>query len=296
MSVGLSLSIYPPGSDRIVEDHISLAQAAEDLGFESLWHGEHHVSPRTVSQSSAYYGRKVPGMPSPLIRLAGVAAATKRIKIGTAVLLLPQRHPLLLAKELATLDRDSGGRLLVGVGMGWNAAESRIMGADFKRRAAQTEEAVSVLRSLWTEDFVEFDGDFYRFPPVSSRPGPAQTPHPPILLGMHSDRAFPRVARYGDGWLPAILDPADHATIGPRRIEFGRRQIDIECDRLGRSLSGITVSVIITDDPELVDRQTVARYLKAGADRVILLGSARDQREQDRQHRDWLSRTADRVL
>ena len=125
----------------------------------------------------------LPGVGDPFVALARASGTTKRIRLGTGIVLVPERHPLLLAKEVATLDRFSGGRFLFGIGAGWLREETEIMGGDFDHRWTQTRESVLAMKALWTKPEAEFQGRYYRFPLVRSYPKPAQQPHPPVLLG-----------------------------------------------------------------------------------------------------------------
>jgi probable F420-dependent oxidoreductase len=128
---------------------------------------------------------------------------TKTIKLGTGICLVPERNPLLLAKEIATLDHFSGGRFIFGIGAGWVKEETEIMGGDFAHRWTQTHEAILAMKALWTQEEAEYHGRYYDFPPVRSFPKPAQKPHPPIVLGSITSRqVFQRIVAWGDGWMP----------------------------------------------------------------------------------------------
>src|SRR5690606_16646686 len=146
----------------------------------------------------------------------------------------------MLAKQLATLDADSGGRLTVGVGMGWNRAEMGIVGGDFERRAAQTLEALEVLKLLWSGEEVSFAGRFYDFPPLVSAPGPAQRPHPPVYLGMSGKDALARVVRFADGWLPSVYKPGEPRGTGVDRIARGREELERLCAEAGRDSAEVS--------------------------------------------------------
>jgi probable F420-dependent oxidoreductase len=187
---------------------VGLAQLAEELGFESLWAVEHVVVP-TGYQSPYPYSPtgKMPGgedvpIPDPLIWLSYVAAATTRIRLATGILILPQRNPVILAKELATLDRLSGGRVELGVGVGWLAEEFDALGVPFADRGRRTDEHIEVLRRLWREPESSFDGDFTSFAPLKSYPKPATADGPPIHVGGHTPAAARRAGRLGDGFFP----------------------------------------------------------------------------------------------
>ena len=167
-------------------------------------------------------------MPDPLIWLAYIASATKTLRLGTGVLILPQRNPLILAKEIATLDMLSGGRVELGVGVGWLAEEFEALGVPFHERGKRTDEMVDVLRKLWTEKETSYDGPFTTFKPLQSFPKPAQTGGPKIHVGGHSEAAARRAGRIGDGFFPG----RDLETLLPvmraAAIEAGRNPDDIE--------------------------------------------------------------------
>ena len=192
-----------------------IARSAEAMGFESLWMGEHIFIPVEIKKPSLH-GVTLPSnykhMPNPFIWLTAAAMVTTRLKLGMDVCLLPQRHPLILAKEVASLDHISNGRLVFGVGGGWIEEEAEIMGFPFKERWAKTVEFVHALKTLWAEETPSFNGKYVSFPPVYSYPKPVQQPHPPILIGAgspESNNIYPlrRVAEVGDGWLPAFFSP-----------------------------------------------------------------------------------------
>jgi probable F420-dependent oxidoreductase len=183
-----------------------LAKRAEELGFDSLWLPEHPILPVTTvtpfplgGPIPAFYADLI----DPFVGLARASAVTKTIKLGTGICLVPERNPLLLAKEIATLDHFSGGRFLFGIGAGWLKEETEIMGGDFAHRWTQTQEAVMAMKALWTQEEAEYHGRYYDFPPVRSFPKPAQKPHPPIVLGsITSRRVFQRIVAWGDAWMP----------------------------------------------------------------------------------------------
>ena len=185
------------------------AQTAEEVGFDSLWAIEHVVVPKSYSSTYPYDegGRLFKGASQldhsdPLIWLAYAAAVTSRIRLATGILILPQRNPLILAKEIASLDRLCGGRFDFGIGVGWLREEFEALGVPFGRRGARTDEYIEALRVLWTEDEAEFHGEFVDFGPVYSQPKPIQQPVP-ILVGGHSERAARRAGELGDVFFPA---------------------------------------------------------------------------------------------
>ena len=192
---------------------VELVQAAEEAGFESAWTVEHTVVPEGHASSYPYSpdGRMAGGvynfpLPDPLIWMAYVAARTSTIKLGTGVLILPQHSPVITAKQVATLDVMSGGRVLLGIGVGWLKEEFDAIGASFSDRAARTDEYVAVLRTLWREERPSFDGEFIRFEGAYCRPQPVNGAVP-IHVGGHSKAAARRAGRLGDGFFPARGNP-----------------------------------------------------------------------------------------
>jgi probable F420-dependent oxidoreductase len=190
------------------EGLIELAQSAEKAGFDSLWTVEHVVFPDGYSSSYPYDPtgkmamRADTPLPDPIIWLTWVAACTERMKLATGILILPQRNPLILAKSLATLDSLSGGRVELGVGVGWLEEEFAALNVPFEGRGARTDEHIRVMRALWDDDHVSFEGDLYRFEGISVNPKPARG-RVPIHIGGHTRRAAERAGRLGDGFFPA---------------------------------------------------------------------------------------------
>src|SRR6059036_749556 len=189
-----------------------LARTAEAAGIESLWTIEHVVIP--VGYQSRYPydpSGRIPApdnmpMPDPLLPLAYAAAVTKTIRLATGILILPQRHPLYVAKEVATLDVLSHGRVILGIGVGWLEEEFQALGIPFPERAARTAESVRAIRSLWKDEATPFHGKFYRWEKLESHPKPEQKPGVPIVVGGHTELAAKRAARYGDGFFPGVTD------------------------------------------------------------------------------------------
>jgi probable F420-dependent oxidoreductase len=213
----------------------TLARAAEEAGFESLWTVEHVVVP-TGYQSTYPYSPdgKMPGggafdIPDPLVWLTWVAARTTTLRLATGILILPQRNPVVLAKEVATLDVLSGGRMLLGVGIGWLEEEFDVLGVPFADRGPRTEEYVEAMRALWSQDEPAFSGDTVSFTGAVMRPRPPAG-RVPVVVGGHSPGAARRAGRVGDGFfpgkgdLPALLDEvrksADEAGRDPDAIEI----------------------------------------------------------------------------
>lgn len=190
---------------------IALARAAEAAGFESLWTVEHVVVPAGYRSTYPYDpSGRMPGsddspMPDPLLWLAALAPVTSTIRLATGVLILPQRNPVVLAKEVATLDHLSGGRAMLGVGVGWLREEFDAIGVPFTERAARTDDAVGAMRALWDEPSASYDGRYTRFRDCIVRPQP-RSGTVPVHVGGHSEAAARRAGRLGDGFFPAIGD------------------------------------------------------------------------------------------
>jgi probable F420-dependent oxidoreductase len=203
------------------------------------------------------YGRIV----DPFIALARASAVTSRIKLGTGICLVPERNPLLLAKEIATLDRYSGGRFIFGIGAGWLREETEIMGADFEHRWSQTRESIEAMKQLWTQDEAEYHGRYYDFPPVKSLPKPAQSPHPPVYLGGKARNVFRRVVAYGDGWMPNRTSAAE--------IRAGRASLDELAESAGRDPKSIEIMAFGFGN-QFRTREEIEELADAGADRITI--------------------------
>lgn len=197
---------------------VDAARAAEAAGFESFWTVEHVVYPDDYASAYPYSpDGKMPARPStpipdPLIWLAYVASATSTLRLATGILILPQRNPVVLAKELATLDHLSGGRVELGIGVGWLREEFDALGVPWEQRGARTDEYVAAMRALWATDGATFDGEFASFTRVSSNPKPAQGSIP-IIVGGHTRVAAERAGRLGDGFVPGKGSPAELAEL-----------------------------------------------------------------------------------
>lgn len=245
-------------------DVVTLATRAEELGFDSLWVPEHPIIPveRTQKVPADSTDEDLPkkyfDVVEPYVTLAAAAAVTTTLKVATGVTLLPERNPLLLAKEAATLDLISGGRFIMGIGAGWITEETEIMGGNFPRRWAQCRESVLAMKELWTTVFSEYHGEFYDFPQVVSFPRPVQRPHPPVILGGWSKYVYRRVVEYGDGWLPLRARP--------EWVAEGRRQLRELAEQAGRDPDSLEVTCYqVPPDPD-----HVRALEKAGADRVVI--------------------------
>lgn len=199
------------------EGAAALGSIAEEHGFESLWTVEHVIVPGGYESRYPYSPTgKMPGtedspIPDPLIWLTWVAASTRRIRLATGILILPQRTPAILAKELSTLDVLSGGRVTLGVGVGWLEEEFKALGVPFEDRGARTDEHIGALRALWGEGEASYHGRFVDFERANSRPKPLQPGGIPIAVGGHTPAAARRAGRLGDEFFPAAgVDQLPH--------------------------------------------------------------------------------------
>lgn len=212
---------------------LEIARVAEEVGFESVWGGEHVIFPSAIESKYPYTADgKVPAtadtpIPDPLIWLAYVAAAAPGLRLGTCILILPQRNPLVLAKELATLDHLTGGRVELGIGVGWLKEEFEALGVPWERRGRRNDEYVEALRTIWSGKHVEYHGEFVDFEPLTCTPRPAQGANIPILVGGDTDVAIRRAARLADGYFPGEGDPQRLAElIAAVRAECEKRDRD----------------------------------------------------------------------
>jgi probable F420-dependent oxidoreductase len=235
-----------------------LAWLVEQHGFDSLFVPEHtHIPtsrktahPRGTMQE--FYKRTL----DPLVALTTAAAATTHLLVGTGVCLVPQHDPIILAKQIATLDLVSGGRFLFGVGAGWNIDEMENHGTDPSTRFKLMRERVLAMKAIWTEETAEYHGDLVDFDPIWSWPKPVTKPHPPVLMGGAGPKALDRVLDYADGWAPNF-QPLE--VLGPRIAELQRR-----ANELGREPVPVTV---FAGDPDV---ETLRGLQAIGAARVVL--------------------------
>ena len=186
---------------------LEICRRAEAVGFESLWGGEHVIIPNEIHSKYPYTeDGKIPAepdtpIPDPLIWLAFAAAAAPTLRLGTCILIVPQRNPLVLAKELATLDQLSGGRVELGLGVGWLKEEFEALGVPWERRGARNDEYIEAMKALWQGPHAEFHGDFVDFPPVTCSPRPVNGSIP-IVVGGDTERAIARAGKIADGYFP----------------------------------------------------------------------------------------------
>lgn len=234
-SFGLDVGIYGPLADS--RTILQLAQHAEETGFDSIWLADHVAFP--VSFRSEYpYGPKgqfptrfADPLMEPTATIGVLVGATKRVRIGSAALIMPYRNPVLLARMLVTLDHFSGGRIILGAGVGWLEEEFKVLGThDFKKRGKVTDEYLEIFKAISAGGEVSYRGETYAFDPIFSSPGSMQRPHPPILIGGLSNAALRRVVRHGNGWLAVSAPPEKLkervAVLGQMATEAGRQLRD----------------------------------------------------------------------
>jgi len=262
-----ALSIFPTEYAIRIDD---LARAAEQRGFESLWVPEHtHIptSRRTPYPAGTELPKEYSHTLDPFLALSAAAAVTTKLKVGTAICLVVERDPIVLAKEVASLDLLSGGRFLFGVGVGWNVEEMENHGTNFKTRRTLMKERIEAMKAMWTQEEAQYHGRFVDFDPIWSYPKPAQKPHPPILMGGQGSKALRGVIDYCEGWIPI-----------PVRVENLSKQIsDLrhQAEQAGRDPKSISITVFWGRS----DQAAIEGYKKAGAERVIFLlpPESRDQ-------------------
>ena len=247
-----------------------LARACEERGFESVWFPEHTHIP--ASRRSPWpVGGELPRdywhTYDLFVSLMAAAAATRTIKLGSGICLVIERDPIVLAKEVASVDQLSGGRLLFGIGGGWNAEEMEHHGTPFQRRWKVLRERIEAMKIIWTQEAAEYHGEFVNFDPLWSHPKPLQQPHPPILLGTLSTQGLQRVARYCDGWIPGLLPP--------NALAVAIRTLHALGEQAGRTPHDLPVSIFGVPGEE----PTLRQYQELGVERAVLAAPSegRDQ-------------------
>ena len=240
-------------------DIAELAKALEDRGFDSLYVPEHTHIP--ASRKSAFPGggelpKRYSHTHDPFVALSFAAAATRKLTVGTGILLVPQHEPLVTAKSIASLDQLSGGRFVLGIGGGWNIEEMENHGARYDTRFKQMREHILAMKALWTEEEASYDGEFVKFDRVWSWPKPKQAP--PIILGGETDHTLRRVVEYCDGWFPRTRAGFE----APVQLARLHRM----AEQKGRDPKTLTTTVFGAP----ADTKTLADYAKAGVDGALL--------------------------
>ncbi len=245
------------GATSYPEALVRVAQAAEAAGFDSLWAGEHHV----LATSS----ERIPAttrLLNPVVTLTFVAAHTRTVRLGTGILLLPQHNPLILAKELASLDVLSGGRLMVGIGVGWAEAEFEALGVPYRERGARADEYLAAMRAIWSEETPDYHGRYVSFKDVRAYPHPVQQPTPPIIIGGRASAVIRRTIEQANGWYGFALDVDETAGVLAQLREAAGRYHRPE------SLGELEISVA----PRIpIDKETAQRFAELGVHRLILI-------------------------
>lgn len=276
---------------------LDLARHTEAVGFESMWTGEHIIIPVDIADPQRY-GVPLPDnyrhMTDPFVSMAAASAVTDSLVFGMDICLISQRNPLVLAKEVATLDRISNGRFVLGVGHGWIKEESEIMGTPFKQRVNVATESVLALKTLWTEETPSFKGEYIAFPPLHSNPKPLQKPYLPVLIGSGNDktnntRVLKRVAAIADGWLPSMLNP--------QQIREQLEELKEYCKAAGRDFEAMDITLLVPAaylnigerppwalENSMGDAQElIPQYAEAGVTRLIIgLDDMEDERSFER--------------
>ncbi len=272
MRVGLHALGIGPGADPAVI--AAVAREADIAGFSTLWAGEHVVMIDRPDSPYPYAPDGKIAIPTdedwldPFVTLTFAAAVTTRIRVATGILLLPQHNPVLVAKQAASLDVVSGGRFVLGIGVGWSSEEFAALGIPFRGRAQRTREFVEVIRTLWREDVASFDGEFVQFEEVRSYPKPISERRVPVVLGGNSDAALGRVAAYADGWYGFNLARDELAgrlaLLSSRCREANRDRATLEIaialrdgrpeDAAGLSDLGVTELVVVESPPHDADQ------------------------------------------
>lgn len=270
------------GACSIPEHAAHIAQRAEAAGFESFWAGEHVVVPDPQVAPSPM----APTDPilDPVVALTFLAAHTRRVRLGTGIIILPQRNPLVLAKELASLDVLSGGRLLVGVGVGYLEPEMRALGVAYSERGALTDDYLAAMRAIWSEPKPAYSGQFVSFSGVQAYPHPQQHPHPPIVIGGHTPAAFRRAVEVAHGWygfhrslaataqdIAGVRSAVEHYE---RPVTLGALEISVTPWGLptrdeARRYADLGVHRLILMPPDTMDVETLERYVATAGETLI---------------------------
>lgn len=264
MHFGLFLGAFvPPSTPAFLA---TAAKAAEARGFHSLWVGEHvvlfdrYAKEYPYAESGEFPASGEAGMAEPFTTLAWIAGQTSTIRLGTGVILVPQRNPLYTAKEVANVDWLSNGRFDFGIGVGWQREEFEALQVPWERRGARNDEYIELMRRLWMDSESAHEGEFWSLPPSRAFPKPVQTPHPPIHIGGESDVALRRVVRLGADWLPFNVTP-------PLLVERRAALAELLAPT-GRSIEDVHITA--SPNREAARPEFAAAFAEAGADQLIV--------------------------
>ena len=268
-------SMVMGGRDANPDTFFRMGTRAEALEIDSLWLSSHVVIPPQVRSGFALVpGRKHPphwheGYWEPFTILSFLAAHTRRITLGTSVTVLPMHNPFEVAKQVAEVDQLSGGRFIFGIGVGWFEEEFEVVGQNFGNRGARADDAIGLMKKLWADDPVTYQGRFYSCKDVSFTPKPVQRPHPPLWVAGRSPAAIRRAAQFGDAFHPV--------EVSPEKVAETRRELDGQCERFGRAPGsveiGVKVPLAFQDGPGNFPTQGTPRGIADGIRRYIEAGT-----------------------
>jgi probable F420-dependent oxidoreductase len=267
MKVGISM-IYKRVDESAPNAGV-FALECEQLGLESVWVGDHmlfHANPRTPFPAGGPIPDHYAHFPEPFVVLGMAAATTKTLRVGTSVLLVPEHEPLVAAKTIATLDRISGGRVILGVGAGWLREAAVPLHSDFDHRWTQAAEYVAAMRELWSKPAASFHGKYANFEDIVCNPKPVQQPGPPILVGSADKNALKWVARWGDGYNPVCFDTRKAVKFMQRKLS----ELKDECAKAARDFNQLNITLMIDLPAERSPTQDLIAELSAvGVHRVV---------------------------
>jgi probable F420-dependent oxidoreductase len=271
MKIGISRPYADPGHPIPDVDMGAICRIAEAVGFQWVSYGHHTIRPLDEPVLPPHYG--VPLYQDPLIGAARGLALTNTLEVVTGVLIMPMQHPVVVAKQAATLDRYSEGRFILGLGTGGaSRLEIELTGGSFERRWEYTMESIQVMKGLWTQDRFTFNGEFFKLPPVLCGPRPYTRPHTRVWLGGFSDRVLKRIGEHCDGWLPVFHNDrmAFGGTSGKTAaaaLAESRAKLRQFAEEAGRDVQRFEIAVILTPES---DPAAIRAIEDAGADRVAL--------------------------
>lgn len=266
MLIGISRPMSEPPYPIPDVDMGLIGKAAEEIGFAWISYGHHTVRPLEEPIVGPHRGG-VPLFQDQMVGFARATALTTKLEVG-GMCVVPMHHPVGLAKTVASIDQYSNGRLILGIGVGGaSRQEIEASGGRWERRWDYAREAVEVMKGLWTQERFEYDGEFFKIPPVLCRPAPARKPHPPLLLGGFNDKVLQRAAEWGDGWFPAYLG-AEMLEQGPTNVREGREKMERFANEAHRETKSFQIAAILVGD---ITRDMVRRFEDAGTDRVAIM-------------------------